>query len=175
VTTLRVLSAEQFAPWVDDAAAVYGEAMQRDRGTVAARRDLIGTHLGHTEFAAVTSFDDDDVLVGFGYGYRGTPGHWWHDVVATALGRDRNRQWLTDTFELAELHVLPAQQGQGIGRAIIESLLSTTGAATVVLSTHDRESPARALYRSLGFIDLLLGFRFPGSAELYAVMGLDRR
>jgi hypothetical protein len=41
----------------------------------------------------------------------------------------------------------------------------------VVLSTHDRESPARNLYRSVGFIDLLSGFVFPGSSEVYVVMG----
>jgi len=43
-----------------------------------------------------------------------------------------------------------------------------------VLSTHDRDSPARALYRSFGFTDLLRDFSFPGSAEVYAILGLER-
>jgi hypothetical protein len=42
------------------------------------------------------------------------------------------------------------------------------------LSTHDRDSPARALYRSFGFVDLLRDFTFPGSAEVYPILGLDR-
>jgi hypothetical protein len=42
---------------------------------------------------------------------------------------------------------------------------------TVVLSTLDRESPARHLYRSLGLCDLLTRFHFPGGGPPYAVMG----
>jgi ribosomal protein S18 acetylase RimI-like enzyme len=62
----------------------------------------------------------------------------------------------------------------GIGRRILQTLLAHSHSATVMLSTHDRESPARALYRSVGFTDLLEGFYFPGSAERYVVMGLRR-
>jgi hypothetical protein len=49
-------------------------------------------------------------------------------------------------------------------------LLDGLATRTAVLSTHDKESPARSLYRSAGFEDLLTGFVFPGSAEVYAVM-----
>ena len=40
-----------------------------------------------------------------------------------------------------------------------------------MLSTQDADSPARRLYRSLGFADLLTGFIFPGGGPPYAVMG----
>lgn len=173
VSVVRLLDPDQFAPWIADAATVYGEAMRRNPATVATRRDLIRTHLGRPGFLAVGAFDGD-TLVGFGYGYQGRPGQWWHDVVATALGRDAAQEWLGDAFELAELHVTPLRQGEGLGRQTIERLLANARGATIVLSTHDTASPARALYRSLGFVDLLEGFRFPGSAEVYAVMGLRR-
>jgi hypothetical protein len=42
---------------------------------------------------------------------------------------------------------------------------------TAVLSTRDALTPARRLYRSLGFADLLTGFLFPGGGPPYAVMG----
>jgi ribosomal protein S18 acetylase RimI-like enzyme len=84
------------------------------------------------------------------------------------------RRWLTDAFELAELHVLPEQQGGGLGRRLLEAILTTAPNPTVVLSTHDRESAARSLYQSFGFVDLLRDFVFPGSPEVYAVMGLER-
>ena len=42
---------------------------------------------------------------------------------------------------------------------------------TAVLSTMDTNSPARRLYRSLGFTDLLTGYRFSGAPVPYAVMG----
>jgi hypothetical protein len=54
---------------------------------------------------------------------------------------------------------------------VLETVLANARGTTVVLSTHDRESPARHLYRSVGFVDLLTRFVFPGSTEVYVVMG----
>lgn len=173
VAEVRVLDAAHFLPCVAAAAVVYGQAMQRNAATVAARRDLIRTHVDRPGFVAVAVFDAD-TLVGFGYGYQGRSGQWWHDVVAAALGRDAAGDWLGDAFELAELHIAPSRQGEGLGRRTLECLLGVAEGHTVVLSTPDRTGPARSLYRSVGFVDLLEGFRFPGSAELYAVMGLRR-
>ena len=72
------------------------------------------------------------------------------------------------------LHVHPSHQGRGLGRLLLQSLLDNSTSRTVVLSTHDRQSPARELYRSFGFVDLLCDFRFPGSSEVYAILGLER-
>jgi ribosomal protein S18 acetylase RimI-like enzyme len=126
------------------------------------------------------SFDDVEQpaevpapLVGFGYGYRGAPGQWWHDIVAGAIGRSGTQRWLHDGFELAELHVLPDHQGHGLGRTLLADVLDRADADHAVLSTPDSESTARLLYRSYGFIDLCVGFRFPGSPEAYAIMGVD--
>jgi ribosomal protein S18 acetylase RimI-like enzyme len=112
-------------------------------------------------------------MVGFGYGYDGRAGQWWHDIVAGALGRVSSKRWLQHGFELAELHVSPEHQGAGLGRALLSDVLSRTDAEHAVLSTPDVESPARALYRSVGFVDLCRDFRFPGSSEAYAIMGVD--
>lgn len=170
---VAVLDAEQFRALVPRAAEIYGAAMARPPELVVQRREIMRSHVLRQDFVAVCAFDDPaaGMLVGFGYGYRGRAGEWWHDVVAHALSREARRRWLTDAFELAELHVEPAYQGRGIGRRILETLLAEVRVPTVVLSTHDRQSPARALYRSLGFTDLLTGFVFPGSNEVYAVMG----
>jgi ribosomal protein S18 acetylase RimI-like enzyme len=171
---VEVVDAEAFAAVVPAAAHVYGAAMDRSPELVVQRREIMQSHVHRHGFAAVTASDAAGELVGFGYGYRGTPGEWWHDVVVKALGRSASRKWLDDAFEVAELHVLPTAQGHGLGRLLLTTLLAQSTTRTVVLSTHDRESPARALYRSVGFVDLLRGFVFPGSAEVYAVMGLER-
>lgn len=171
--TLHVLDAAEFAPYVDRAVVVYGAAMHRGPDLVAQRRSIINGHLDRDEFVAVTAMRGPD-LAGFGYGYGGRPGDWWHDVVSSALDRSAVKQWMDDDFEVAELHVHPAHQGNGLGRLILQTLLERSTSRTVVLSTHDRESPARALYRSFGFTDLLRDFRFPGSTEVYAILGLDR-
>jgi ribosomal protein S18 acetylase RimI-like enzyme len=171
--SVEVVDAETFRGMVGAAAHVYGVAMQRGPELVVQRREIMQSHLFRRGFVAVVAVADED-LVGFGYGYLGRSGEWWHDVVAKGLGRSPSRRWLDDAFEVAELHVHPDHQGCGLGRRILRELLARSAGRTVVLSTHDRESAARALYRSFGFVDLLTGFVFPGSAEVYAVMGLER-
>ena len=168
---IDVVDAAEFAANIPTTAHVYGEAMRRPPELVVQRREIMSSHVVRPGFVGVLARNDDTEIVGFGYGYHGRAGDWWHDVVAKALGRRAAREWLSDSFELAELHVLPDWQGKGIGRRIIETVLSKATGDTAVLSTHDRESPARALYRSLGFEDLLTGFVFPGSNEVYVVMG----
>jgi ribosomal protein S18 acetylase RimI-like enzyme len=114
-------------------------------------------------------------IIGFSYGFRGGSGQWWHDVVATALAARSGRQlaaaWLTDSLEIAEVHVHPDFHGRGIGRRLVLGLAEGRPERTAVLSTQDAESRARRLYRGLGFADLLTGYCFPGTPVPYAVMG----
>jgi ribosomal protein S18 acetylase RimI-like enzyme len=79
--------------------------------------------------------------------------------------------WLDDSFEIAELHVLPGYQGHGVGRRLLLSLAAQRPERTAVLSTADAPTRARRLYRGVGFTDLLTGFRFAGGEPPYAVMG----
>jgi ribosomal protein S18 acetylase RimI-like enzyme len=171
VTEYRTIPPEEFRGLASQAASIYGAAMQRAPEVVVQRRDIINSHVGFRGFLAVGAFAPD--LIGFGYGYLGFPGQWWHDVVVGALGREGSKRWLRNSFELAELHLLPAHHGQGIGRELLTRVLDQTDAAHAVLSTPDNESPARRLYRSYGFVDIRCGFQFPGSPEAYAIMGAD--
>ncbi|HEX4834231.1 MAG TPA: GNAT family N-acetyltransferase [Trebonia sp.] len=114
------------------------------------------------------------VVAGFAYGFHGQRGQWWHDTVATALATTyppSATTWLADCIEVAELHVAPAYQGQGIGRRLLTTLTGGRPERTAVLSTQDADTPARHLYRSVGFTDLLSGFLFSGMEPPYAVMG----
>lgn len=114
-------------------------------------------------------------LVGFAYGFHGEGGQWWHDVVSQAVANAQGRQaaddWLADSFEIAEVHVLPRYQGQGAGLAMMQRLSAGRPERTAALSTMDAETPARRLYRGLGFTDLLAGFVFAGTDAPYAIMG----
>ena len=98
-----------------------------------------------------------------------------HDVVAAALaaksGWELAAAWLTDSLEIAEVHVHPDFHGRGIGRSLVLGLAEGQPERTAVLSTQDAESRARRLYRGLGFADLLTGYSFPGTPVPYAVMG----
>ncbi|HET7311831.1 MAG TPA: GNAT family N-acetyltransferase [Mycobacteriales bacterium] len=170
---IEVLDARDFELYVRTAAHIYGAAMQRGPEMVVQRCEIMHTHLDRRGYLAVVALDDDDALVGFGYGYLGRRGEWWHDIVTNALGRELGNRWMSDAFELAELHVLPAHQGHGIGTLLLDEIVTRAGGSTMVLSTHDRESPARRLYRATGFVDLYGGVVFPGTTEVYAIMGKD--
>jgi GNAT superfamily N-acetyltransferase len=55
---------------------------------------------------------------------------------------------------LAELYVVPARRGQGLGRALMEASLDVArreGADRIELGTSDDDVAARALYESMGF------------------------
>jgi ribosomal protein S18 acetylase RimI-like enzyme len=55
---------------------------------------------------------------------------------------------------LAELYVVPARRGQGLGRALMEAAIETArddGADYMDLGTAETDTAARALYESLGF------------------------
>jgi ribosomal protein S18 acetylase RimI-like enzyme len=55
---------------------------------------------------------------------------------------------------LAELYVVPAERGRGLGRALVLAAMDTArtrGADRIELGTSDDDHVARALYESLGF------------------------
>ncbi|WOX26597.1 GNAT family N-acetyltransferase [Streptomyces sp. HUAS YS2] len=72
---------------------------------------------------------------------------------------------------MTELHVHPAYQGRGIGRTLITTITDRAEQPRSILSAIDTESPARGLYRSLGYTDLARKVHFPSAARPYAVMG----
>lgn len=72
-----------------------------------------------------------------------------------AVLRFREAIW-ADALEcyLAELYVVPARRGHGIGRALMEAAIEAAraeGATHMDLGTGEDDAAARALYESLGF------------------------
>jgi len=168
---IQRLDADLMRDHLREALEIYGAAMGYPASVVDARYGHAASHTTRMGFQAVGAFDTEEVLIGFGYGYTTRPGQWWYDQVADALGHSRSRQWLRDTFELCEFHVRPDQQGMGIGRWLLGTLLDSVSHSRVVLSTPDNDTRAFRLYRSEGFVDLLRGHYFPGDARPFAVLG----
>ena len=154
----------------DDVLRVYAAAMEVSVSSAMTRKGILLSHLDRRDLKAVAAFDGED-LVGIAYGYVGEPGQWWHDQVAAAMRDEDRRAWLAEAFEVCELHVRPEHQGHGLGRALLDTLLSGTGTPTAVLSTPDRHTRAREFYRAGGWEDLVRGLRFPGDPRTFAVLG----
>lgn len=172
--------------------SVYSAAMRPPQQQLPGRQAIMERHADFPSFRCVVMTLPDDpgdapaglrtrsgrsrlTIIGFAYGFHGANGQWWHDLVRSALttagGRELAQAWLDDSFEVAEVHVHPAYQGRGVGRAMVPALIHPRLERTALLSTQDADSPARRLYRGLGFHDLLTGYRFPGTDPPYALMG----
>lgn len=167
---VEVWSGAQLRLRMADAMAVYARAMGYASSVAEQRGGFAASHSRYPDFECRVALDGDAV-VGMGYGYGSHPGQWWHDAVRRALSPDTARRWLTDAFELSELHVLPSYQGQGLGRMMLESLVEPIGHSAVLLSTPEGPTRAFALYRSLGFEDLVRHHLFAGDARPFAVLG----
>lgn len=180
--TYRELGPREFRGAIHALVAVYAAAMNPPDRTLSGREAIMDRHAASPGFRGLTALVDGRVA-GFTYGFHGENGQWWHDMVAAALATRSGGSsagfgdteapcaWLDDSFEIAELHVLPPWQGQGIGRSLLLSLAAGRPERTAVLSTADAPTRARRLYRGVGFTDLLTDFRFSGGEPPYAVMG----
>jgi len=163
-------SDRQLIARLDEVLTVYATAMAYPPEIAELRRGFVAAHTQRAEFRAVATLDGDR-LVGFGYGYRSRPGQWWHEQVRTGMDVPTYTAWMTDCFELVELHVMPDAQGCGIGQAQLVALLDGVRRQTVALSTPEGESRAWRLYRRMGFVDLLRHYDFPGDDRPFAVLG----
>lgn len=178
--TLREIDVKTFQRMLNALVEVYVAAMNPPRNQLPGRQAIMQRHATHPGFRAFVMERRralGSTVVGFIYGFHGSAGQWWHDVVESELqarnGPEYTEHWLSNAYEVAELHVHPAYQGMGLGRKLLTTLCSDRPESTVVLSTLDRrpETPAHRLYRSVGFVDLLSSFEFPGGGPPYAVMG----
>lgn len=176
---------DQMAARLPDVMTVYRRAFldlhERDPARAEAERTAHArTHVHRAGLRVVVALasdpdlpggTDEGALVGMAYGQPGARGQWWHDTVVSSVPPDVAQQWLSDVFEIVELHVLPEWQGSGLGRQLLRALLDGCGRRTAALSALELpDSPARHLYASEGFLPLLSDFHFAGGDTAYAVL-----
>ncbi len=156
---------------VDDALAVQALAFGLTDDEMGVRRHIVLRHLQQRGTRALGATTPEGRLVGFIYGMPNDRTQWWSTVVHPYLRQAGHADWLSDSFAVTELHVHPTYQNRGIGRALITALTDVASEPRSILSAIDADSPARALYHSLGYRDLARRVRFPSAARPYAVMG----
>ncbi|MEU3917038.1 GNAT family N-acetyltransferase [Streptomyces sp. NPDC029004] len=156
---------------IDEALAVQALAFGLSDDEVDVRRHIVHRHLLHPGARALGALTETGRLVGFVYGMPNSRTHWWSTVVEPYLRRNGSDSWLDDSFVITELHVHPGFQGRGIGRSLITTITDGVEQPRSILSAIDIESPARGLYRALGYQDLARQVMFPSAPSPYAVMG----
>lgn len=166
-----VVGPVNLAARIDEALAVQALAFGLSDDEIEVRRHIVYRHLLQPAACALGALTESGRLVGFVYGMPNNRVHWWSTVVEPYLRQNGTEGWLDDSFVITELHVHPGYQGQGIGRALITSITDGVDQPRSILSAIDTESPARGLYRSLGYQDLARQVIFPSAPSPYAVMG----
>ncbi|MTD16528.1 GNAT family N-acetyltransferase [Nakamurella sp. YIM 132087] len=144
--------------------------MRYPEGIVEGRVPLWDDHSRRAGFACRIALDPDGRISGLAYGYTGRPGQWWYSEVSRGLG-PHAAAWMSDFFELTELHVRPDRQGAGLGQALLTDLLSDRRERTVLLSTPEGTNRAWRLYRRMDFVDVLRDYRFTGDPRPFGVLG----
>ncbi|OBH00510.1 MULTISPECIES: N-acetyltransferase [unclassified Mycobacterium] len=173
---------------LNDALAVYVEAMRYPRGTENQRAAMWLEHVRRPGWQGVAAVEadagdaadlSDAPLLGVAYGYPGAPGQWWQQQVVLGLQRGglppaEIARLMNSYFELTELHIHPRAQGRGLGEALARRLLAGRAERNVLLSTPETNGePNRAwrLYRRLGFTDVIRGYHFAGDPRAFAILG----
>ncbi len=156
---------------VDEALRVQAVAFGLSEEEVGIRRYIVQRHMTCRGARALGAFAEDGALTGFVYGMPNDRTHWWSTIVEPYLRAGGHQDWLDGSFVITELHVHPGFQGNGIGRALITDITDDADESRSILSAIDTESPARGLYRALGYTDLARQVHFPSASLPYAVMG----
>src|SRR5580658_8610808 len=96
------LNHREFAARLDQLITVYAAAMRPPAELLPGRKTIMAAHAANQGFRALTVIDDGSgEPVGFGYGFHGAPGQWWHDTVDRALTASRGERsaaaWLDDS------------------------------------------------------------------------------
>lgn len=178
--TIRRLTGAEFSLLVPRLVDIYIEAMGYDPNIRDSRADVWRREVIRPGFTCIIASGPNDV-VGLAYGFIGTPDHWWDYQLRRGMRQQKVPESVqlevrAGYFEVAEIHVRPGLQGHGIGRSLLTELLWNAPAPRALLSTPEVEGEANGafgLYRSMGFVDLLRNFRYPGDNRPFAILCRD--
>lgn len=131
------------------------------------RSEQFDRHAARDGHRLVTAHDGSTV-VGFAWGYVGQRGQYWSDLVVAALPSPLADEWVGGHFEVAELGVLPAWRGLGIGSALLDALLQGRAGRSLLSTKDDPSDSAVRLYLGTGW--QRLGLLSPG----VQLLGLTR-
>ncbi len=174
--TVRALTAEELTGRLLQQALwtfAGGLGYRRNDSRVTGLGSAIGRHAVHRGFRAFGALSAHNRLVGFSYGYTSQPGLWWREQISLRMSGAQREHWLTDAFELAELHVHPSAQGQRLGSRLHDELIHGVQHRTALLSVMHRSERARQLYSRRGWQTVIEDVRFPTDpATPFSVLGL---
>jgi ribosomal protein S18 acetylase RimI-like enzyme len=109
-------------------------------------------------------------LAGFIYGYSSRAGQYYHDLLAMHLKKEKI--WLKDCMELAELGVHPQFRRAGIAMSLTKQLIDNRKESRALLTVRKDNAGARLFYKKLKWKEISGGF-FPNTPYEYIIMGKE--
>jgi ribosomal protein S18 acetylase RimI-like enzyme len=113
-------------------------------------RRMLTSLLVEPTFGLVTA-EADGQLVGFTYGYTLPPKTRWWDGFQEPVPAELTKEREGRTFALIDLAVQREWRGQGIGRQLVDALLSVRGEERATLCVQPPATDAQAFYGRLGW------------------------
>lgn len=162
-----------------DLLEVYREAFQappysKSSGEIDDFLRYLPIHAAQPGFRLVIAVEvQTGKTVGFSYGRTVTTRIPWYELVMKPLRAEGLDDWLKNAYQVAEMAVIPAAQGQGVGSRLHDALLEGLSHRRAVLTTMSTNSAAYQLYRHKGWTVLLDELVVPGYPRAYCVMGLE--
>jgi ribosomal protein S18 acetylase RimI-like enzyme len=151
---------------------VYAAALGEDP-VAASRRmetEVLPRHRAREGFRFLVGREGNEI-VAIAYGYIGARGQWWTERVAHSMTGAQQAEWLDRAhFEVVELHVRPDRQRHGIGRRLLEALLSGIDLPFALLSTDEANAQALAFYSRLGWLELVRGVDLSSPRGPYVIL-----
>lgn len=112
-------------------------------------------------------------IVGFACGHDATPHQPWANRVYAALVKDGFEAWTRDPFEFADIAILPGMQNRGIGRLLLDAIITNVPHRFCILVTFHGPHPAKRFYLRAGWITLVEDFEYLPGRPLTSILGLD--
>lgn len=129
-------------------------------------------HMDYAGFRGFVCLDEEEMPVGFAYGYASLSGQYYRELLTSHLKPDLSNEWLANCFEFVELCVHPSVRQKGIGSLLHDSLMKDIPFDTTILTTQYSNLAARNLYVRKGWIVIDDSF-FPNekTKERYLILG----
>lgn len=126
-------------------------------------------------FRLLLAWDGRQQLAGLALGTGIAAGDWWRDRIVALLTTEEQAMWLREEcFSVAELAVSPAHRRTGVARSLMDAVLTDLPYETAVLGCHAAAGPARRLYASLGWQEIITDVHI-GDSPALCILGRHLR
>jgi len=152
------------SPHVLDAVKIYNEYLP---GDLDYQEHFFRTHMRRPGYVGLLARAEHRI-VGVAFGSFSLPGQWWHERVATHVGREHPA--LHEAWVLTQLNVLRAYRNQKIGELLHNAVIEQQTRKRLLLSTQVANKGAQRFYKRHDWHILHDGFCFSQGDEPYKIL-----